>query len=299
MKPRGGSIMRYAAPVRAAAHRFAFLVLLALAVGLVVLGKADAILVERLRTTVADAFAPILEALASPMATVDETIADIRDLVHLRSENLRLKEDNEHLREWEQRARELAAQNLALREALKFAPHDEVRSVTARVIADSGGSFVRSLLVDAGNRDGVTKGQAAAAGEGLVGRIAEVGDFSARVLLITDLNSRIPVMVESTRDHAILAGDNTDQPSLVYLPPNLALSPGDRIVTASDGGAFPPDLPIGVVASTSDGVVRLQPFANWSRLEYVRIVDYGLKGILGPVEPPPAAPARGKHPAKP
>jgi rod shape-determining protein MreC len=265
MKPRGGSIIRYAAPVKAAAQRFAFLLLLALAVGLVVLGKADAVLVERLRTTVADAFAPILDALGSPMATIDETIADIRDLVHLRSENLRLKADNAHLREWEQRARELAAQNLALRETLKFVPHDEVRSVTARVIADSGGSFVRSLLVDAGTRDGVTKGQAAAAGEGLIGRIAEVGEISARVLLITDLNSRIPVMIESTRDHAILAGDNTDQPHLVYLPPNLNLSPGDRIVTASDGGAFPPGLPIGVVASASEGVVRVQPFVGSAR----------------------------------
>jgi len=292
--------MRYAAPVRAAAHRFAFLLLLALAVGLIVLGKADAILVERLRSVVDDAFAPILEALASPMATVDETIADIRDLVHLRSENLRLKEDNARLHEWEQRARELTAQNQALRETLKFVPHDETRSVTARVIADSGGSFVRSLLVDAGSRDGVTKGEAAAAGEGLVGRVAEVGNLSSRVLLITDLNSRIPVMVESTRDHAILAGDNTDQPHLAYLPPNLTLSPGDRIVTASDGGAFPPGLPIGVVASTSDGVVRIQPFANWSRLEYVRIVDYGLKGILGPVDASPSStPARGRRAAKP
>jgi len=132
----------------------------------------------------------------------------------------------------------------------------------------------------------------------LIGRIAEVGEVSSRALLITDLNSRIPVLVEQTRDRAILAGDNSDQPRLLYLPPNLALATGARIVTSGDGGAFPPGLPIGTVAATGDGGVRVRPFANWSRVEYVRIIDYGLKGILGPLDPMPQ-PARGKRAVKP
>lgn len=298
MKPRGGSIMRYAAPLKAAAQRFAFLMLIAGAVGLIILGKADAILIERLRVAVTDAFAPILAGLARPMATVEHAIDEVRALVHLRSENERLRQDNAELKRWEQLARELGAQNQALRETLNFVPHSEQRSITGRVIADSGGAFVRSLLVDAGTRDGVAKGQAVVVGQGLIGRIAEVGDISSRALLITDLNSRIPVVVESTRDHAILAGDNTDLPRLLYLPPNLSLTPGTRIVTSGDGGAFPPGLPIGTISSVGDGGVRVQPFANWSRIEYVRIIDYGLKGILGPLDAPPA-PVRGKRGARP
>jgi len=298
VKPRGGSIMRYAAPLKAAAQRFAFLMLIAGAVGLIILGKADAILIERVRVAVTDAFAPILAGLARPMATVEHAIDEVRALVHLRSDNERLRQDNAELKRWEQLARELAAQNQALRETLNFVPHSEERSITGRVIADSGGAFVRSLLVDAGTRDGVAKGQAVVVGQGLIGRIAEVGDISSRALLITDLNSRIPVVVESTRDHAILAGDNTDLPRLLYLPPNLSLAPGTRIVTSGDGGAFPPGLPIGTIASVGDGGVRVQPFANWSRIEYVRIIDYGLKGILGPLDPLPA-PVRGKRAARP
>ncbi len=288
--------MRYAAPLKAAAQRFAFLMLIAGSVALIVLGKADAVLVERLRIAVSDAFAPILAGLAQPMATVGHAIGEVREVVHLRSENERLKEDNAQLRRWEQVARELAAQNQSLRDTLNFVPHGEQHSIAGRVIADSGGSFVRSLLIDAGARDGVAKGQAVVVGEGLIGRVAEVGEISSRVLLITDLNSRIPVVVESTRDHAVLAGDNTDLPRLLYLPPNLALEPGTRIVTSGDGGAFPPGLPIGTVASSGEGGVRVQPFANWSRIEYVRIIDYGLKGILGPLDPLPA-PARGKRAA--
>jgi rod shape-determining protein MreC len=128
-------------------------------------------------------------------------------------------------------------------------------------------------------------------GEGFIGRIIEVGEVSSRVLLITDLNSRIPVMVESTRDRAILAGDNSDEPRLLYLPPAVALSPGDRIVTSGDAGALPPGLPVGTVTAAGEGGARVAPFANWSRIEYVRIIDYGLKGILGPANAPPS-PAR-------
>lgn len=285
--------MRYAAPLRAGAQRIVFVLLLLSAVGLILLGKADALLVERLRTTVTDAFAPILGVLARPVVTVDHAIAAIGELVRVRAENERLREENARLRQWEQVARELEAQNKALRGALNFVPHDDRHSVAGRVIADSSGAFVRSLLVDAGTRDGVAKGQAVVVGEGLIGRVAEVGDVSSRVLLITDLNSRIPVTVESTRDHAILAGDNSDEPRLLYLPPSVALSPGERVVTSGDGGVFPPGLPIGVIASVGEGGVRVQPFANWGRIEYVRVIDYGLKGILGPAGPPPA-PARGR-----
>jgi rod shape-determining protein MreC len=295
VKPRNGSIMRYAAPLRAAAQRFAFLLLIGTTVGLIMLGKADTVLVNRLRSTVTDAFAPILEVLAQPIATVDHLVVDAHNLLDLQVENERLRDENGRLRQWEQVARELAAQNQALRDTLHFVPHDDVHSVTGRIIADSGGAFVRSLLVDVGGRDGVARGQAAVAGDGLIGRVAEVGEISARVLLITDLNSRIPVMIESTRDHAILEGDNSDRPRLMYLPPNLALKPGERIVTSGDGGAFPPGLPVGIVSSVGESGARVTPFADWSRLEYVRVIDYGLKGILDPTDPQPTPVAHAKR----
>lgn len=283
--------MRYAAPLRAGAQRIAFLLLLVSAVGLILVGRGDTPLLERMRTAVTDAFAPILSVLARPVVTIDHAIADMGELVSIRAENERLREENARLREWEQAARELEAQNKALRATLNFVPHNELHVTAGRVIADSSGAFVRSLLVDAGESNGVAKGQAVVVGEGLIGRITEVGEVSARVLLIADLNSRIPVMVESTRDRAILAGDNSDEPRLLYLPPAVELTPGDRIVTSGDGGAFPPGLPIGTVSSVGEAGIRVQPFANWSRIEYVRIIDYGLHGIRAPADPLPS-PAR-------
>ncbi len=151
--------------------------------------------------------------------------------------------------------------------------------MTGRVIG-YGGSFVRALLLNVGSERGVRKGQAAVSGDGLVGRVAEVGERSARVLLITDLNSRIPVVIQETRVRAILAGDNTNRPRLIYLSANSDLAEGQRVVTSGHGGAFPPGVPVGRVVSVGESGVRVAPFADADRLEFVQLMDFGLGGIL-------------------
>ncbi len=160
-------------------------------------------------------------------------------------------------------------------------PDARARFVSARVVADPGGAFVRSKIVNSGRREGVTKGQAVITGAGLAGRIFEAGLHSARVLLITDINSRIPVVVESSRDRAILTGDNGPQPRLAFLASSAQVAKGDRIVTSGQGGLFPEGLPIGTVASVKDGVARVVPLVDFDRMEFVRVVDYPGVAPLG------------------
>ena len=112
-------------------------------------------------------------------------------------------------------------------------------------------------------------------------RVSEVGENTSRILLVTDLNSRIPVRLEAGRDNGMLAGDNTDRPSLIYMPPTARMVVGDRIVTSGDGAVFPPGLAVGTVLAAEDGVIRVQPLVNWNRLEYVRIIDLDPTGIVG------------------
>jgi rod shape-determining protein MreC len=224
--------------------------------------------------------APILDALSRPAVTISHVIAEARELARLREENIILRAENERLLKWQNAARTLLAENRQLQELLGFTPAQDATSVTARVIGDSGGAFVRSVLVNAGRREGVGKGDAALSGKGLLGRVAEVGERSARVLLISDLNSRIPVVIERSRERAILAGDNSVAPRLLYLPITTSVQVGDRIVTSGHGGAFPVGLPVGVVSAVSDDGVRVTPFADATNIEYVRLMDFGLTGIL-------------------
>jgi len=281
VKERSRFTHRISAPIRGLSHRFAYLGLVIVAFALLLFGKADVAVMERFRAQVTDAVAPILDVMSRPVATANEALAQARVLADIAKENTRLRQDKLRLLQWQSVARKLEAENKSLRAQLNYIPAPEASYVTARVIADAGGAFAHSLLLNIGVQPGVAKGQAVVTGDGLVGRVAGLGNRSARVLLITDLNSRIPVLIEATRTRAILAGNNTNRPQLIHLPPGSTVSPGDRIVTSGHGGAFPVGLPVGLVDGVSDTGISVLPFVPRDRLEYVRVLDFGLKGIIG------------------
>ncbi|MEO8559145.1 MAG: rod shape-determining protein MreC [Rhodospirillales bacterium] len=290
------SIGQVASSLRSAAQRFAFVLLVLGAFGIMVIGKADTVIVERIRSAVGDIITPVLNVLSRPVQTVNDLMADAQDLATLRTELTRLREENARLLAWQNVAQRLEAENKALRSFMNYQTGPQATFITARVVGDAGSAFVRSMLLSAGARDGVKSGQAVMTADGLAGRITEVGDGSARVLLITDINSRIPVLVERTRDRAILAGDNSRQPLLNFLPFGVQPQIGDRIVTSGHGGTYPAGLPVGVVSGIADnGTVRVEPLVDWSRLEFVRVVDFGISGVLPPLPAIPP-PRRGAQP---
>lgn len=284
MKKPAGSISHIATPVRAWIHRFAFILLVASAFGLMLLGKADTVMVERTRAAVTDAVVPLLDLASRPVDSFNGMVDSLRELADLRAENALLRRENDRLRNWQAVAQRLEAENTALRRLTQSVPDPGLRFITARVIGDPGGAFARSVLVNAGQRDGVAKGQAAITSEGLAGRVAEVGHRSARILLLSDINSRIPVLVGKGRDRAILAGDNSVQPRLLYLAPDVDAQVGDQVVTSGHGGAFPPGLPVGVVSQVGEGGLRIEPFVDWAHMEYLRLADYELSGFLSTPE---------------
>ncbi len=147
---------------------------------------------------------------------------------------------------------------------------------------------------------GVAKGQAVMTERGLIGHVVNAGTQSARVLLLTDVSSRIPVRLERANVKAILAGDGTASPYLDYLPRGALLVAGDRVVTASDGGVFPPGLPVGIVGE-GGGIPRVTPFTDERRADFVRIIRYEapLDADIGGGTPEPLPGARRPEPPRP
>ena len=272
MKYRSESLTKVAVPLKALISRFALMFLIFFAVAIMFLGKAETIAIERLRSGVVDVIAPLMRAMSQPIATVSSGIESLERFFSVYEENARLIEQNTRLLEWQSTALALAAENTTFREMLNFVHESESVFTAARVIGDSRGVFVRSILINGGQSSGIRKGHAVVNGSGLVGRVAETGRTSGRVLLITDLNSRIPVVSETTRVRAILAGDNGKIPKLAFLPPNARLEAGERIVTSGHGGVFPSNLPVGRILPVGDGVIEVKPFADLDRLEFVRII---------------------------
>ena len=278
-------MIRLSIPLRQALAKLTLPVLIALAFGLVLLGKADAMLAERARMALADALAPIYGALAEPLSTVREAVDNVREILTLYSDNASLREENERLQRWQSVALALEAENTSLKANLHWIPDPAPAYVTARVVADAGGVYARAVLLSIGPNHSIAKGQIVLDDRGLVGRVTEVGARSARVLLITDMNSRIPVILESSRARAMLVGSNGPRPRLLYWPDGARPVEGDRVVTSAEANAYPAGLPVGTVRYVGANVPEVEPLARLERLEIVRLFDYGLRGLAEPETP--------------
>jgi rod shape-determining protein MreC len=274
----GWSSVAAAVPWRGMSQRFSFLIFIGCSLLLLILARTQPLMIEGLRTRTVDMLAPILDAVAQPMSAIERTGIAVKETISLRADNQKLRDENGHLVEWQNAVVSLEKENRELRAMLHFKAEPNLAYISARVIADTGGAYARGLIVTAGKVDGVREGMAAMTGEGLIGRVTEVGDWSSRVLLISDLNSRIPVTVAESGDRAILAGDNSPQPKLLFMPRDANSSDGAHIITSGHGGVFPPNLPVGVLQQTSRDTYTVVPAADLGRVTYVRLVDFDLKG---------------------
>ncbi len=285
MLPRSQSWTPLVGQLRALFGRSTLGLLVGLSLLLLVLGKADMRLANYAGERLTDTVVPALAALDRPVVAVRQLFDRVGGLLAAYEENARLREENRRLLRWQTEAARLAVENRALQRMLAVPTVDRpLRSLTARVVGDSGGAFVRALLLDAGSEQGVVRGMAAVTPAGLVGRVIDVGERSARVLLITDFNSEIPVVVENSGDHALLEGDNSPLPSLRFLPLDPGFAAGDRVLTSGRGGLLPAGLAVGSIEAGDGARLRVRPFVDWTRLDYVALL--GVSAV-----PPPGAPA--------
>ncbi|MDE2580528.1 MAG: rod shape-determining protein MreC [Rhodospirillales bacterium] len=284
-------MIRLSIPLRQALAKLTLPVLFTVSFGVILLGKLDVMAAQRARISLADALAPIYATLAGPLANVRAGVEDVTGLFALDAEVARLRAENARLRHWQAVALTLAARTRALEADLHWIPSPAPEFVTARVVADAGGVFARAVLLSTGPNHFIRKGQIALSDGSLVGRVTDVGSRSARVLLITDPNSRIPVLLEGSGSRAIMVGTNGSRPRLIFWS-GAAPREAQQVVTAGIAGSLPPDLPIGTVHYTAANVPEVVPGADLGRLGMVQIVAGGLAGLSAPeaVAAPPASP---------
>lgn len=282
MVPRRGKTVRRLISIRSWFQRFSFLLLVLVALGSIAVSRSDAPWVAGFRAGFTDATAPLIETLAVPVRAVSSWFSSFEDIDAVRRENARLKQENRDLRMNLAQAQRLAAENRRLRELLRAPPPLAGKHIGARVMASGGGAYTRSFILAVGAEDGIRRGLAVLGPEGLVGRIVNVGERTSRVLLITDLNSRLPVMLADSGERAILAGRNGRRATLLYLPARHRVKVGARVVTSGHGGVMPPGLPVGKVIAVQGGDVTVRPLANLNRVLFVRVLDYKPQGLFTP-----------------
>lgn len=227
---------------------------------------------QTVRVALLDVMVPVIDVLSKPVEAVNEVAAKVSNFFDVYAENQRLKIENQRLMEWQTVALKLEAENQGLRELMHYNPRDNKAFVTAKVIGHTSNSISQRLIIDSGKSQGVQVHQAVMTDQGLVGRVMAVGDSSAEILMLTDMNSRVPVVTEPTGIRSILAGNRSDMPQLTFVSSRKSPQLGDVVVTSAEGELFPAGLPVGKLFAESNGDWQVRPFVDLSSVRYVHIV---------------------------
>lgn len=259
--------------------KFAIALLFFIAFIMMLFNKTDSVFVDKTSSVATSIFSPIVEVLAIPAKVVSGTLNYFYDFKNIREENKKLHEENRNLVIKSSHAASLEIENKLLGKLLNYIPPPQATFITAKVVAEEGNAFSHVLIVYTNGNEHVRKGQAVVSDNGVIGRVEKVGKTYSKILLVTDINSKIPVMVEKSRVRGILSGDNTATPKLIFTPLEADLSVGDKLVTSGVAGIFPSGLPVGKIISTQKNNIKVKTLSDLDRIEYVRIVDYHLADV--------------------
>ncbi|WP_304178014.1 rod shape-determining protein MreC [Phenylobacterium aquaticum] len=292
----------------------ALLVAVVVAVALLLSDRRETFQTEAYGVTrqVGDAVAvPVSGAIAAPGRWGGVGLENLRGYFFAVSENRRLKADLKEARQWRDVAIALRDTNERYKTLLGLKTEPPIPMVAARTVTDSRGPFANTRLANAGKEKGVKAGNPVMSENGLVGRIIGVTTGASRILLLTDVASRTPVMIDRTNARAILTGDGGPNPKLDYLRGQNPVKDGDRVLTSGDGGVLPRGLPVGTAVKGLDGrwrvvlasdsapidFVRILLFQDFSQLANAKELDQMTtpppssgSASIGLVNPPPAAP---------
>ncbi|HJS44863.1 MAG TPA: rod shape-determining protein MreC [Rhizomicrobium sp.] len=266
------------------------LIVIALAVVLVLLGKAQSGLFDQARAHATDLMAPLLEKVRAPVAGFDRWIGSIGEIFSVYEQNLKLKDENARLRQWRNVAIVLQGRVGRYQALLHAVPDPQMNRVLARVIGRASRPFLQTMILDAGRGHKVLPGQAVMDARGMIGRVYLTGQRTSWVILLTDLNSRIPVTIAPRNVQAMMTGDNTANPILNLMSHTVTLRAGDQVTSSGDGGLLPAGLPVGTVLSDGAGGWRVALLADAASSQDVEVLNFS--------KPPEAPPATAQLPAE-
>ena len=215
---------------------------------------------------------PVSGVVAAPVRASGGILGAVGAYFMAGSQNRQLRADLDAALTWRDETLALRRENIRLRSLLGLKTEPPLPMVSAHTVLDARGPFSNSRLADAGAAQGVVEGNPVLSDHGLVGRVVGVGDQVSRVMLLTDVESRLPVMIARTNGRAILTGDGGPNPGLAYLRTHDTLEEGDRILTSGDGGVAPRGLPVGTAVKGFDGAWRVTLDADAEPIDFVRIL---------------------------
>jgi len=236
------------------------------------------LLIEKIETKPLNYFRSIIKDtiyrgsfLASlPTEGLDNIIEKSAKHLKIYKEYDKLKEENDLLKTIKSKSNYLMLENKQLRKLIEEDIGTKDNFVSARVMLDKKSPYLNSFIISSGSNKEIKNGMAVLDGKNFIGRIVDVNFFSSRVLLISDLNSKVPIIVEPSGNHGILSGHGSKNATLEYLPENNKTKDGDTVYTSGKEGIFKPGIPIGKV-KLEKKIIEVLFFSNLDQISFINI----------------------------
>lgn len=255
-------------------RRLGLMAMLLILLAFTLLWRIDNTRAERIRLALFDQAMPVAEFIYAPFVQFNTLLLRLQSYESLLIQNEELRRELQQMKAWREAARQLEQENAKLLDLNNVKIKPGQTFVTGEVLIEAASPFRQSVLINLGARDRIVDGWAAMDGLGLVGRVSGVGQETSRILLITDTESQIPILIKPSEQSGLMVGDNTNLPLVNFLERTDDIQPGDQVFTSGDGGVFPSDLLVGTVVRASDNRLRIRPSADLPRLEFLRIVRH-------------------------
>jgi len=206
----------------------------------------------------------------APSKAIKNSNNYIQKHINVYSDYVKLEKENNELKNKALKVDFLELENTQLRKLIEEEPESLSNLLSARVMLDNQSPYLNSFVINIGSNKKLKNGMAVLHGKNFIGRIVDVNFFSSRVLLVSDLNSKIPIITEPSANHAILSGHGMKKATLEYLSENHDIHDGDKVYTSGKEGLFSPGLPIGLVKKKKD-LINVELFSDLSQITFVNI----------------------------
>ena len=258
-------------------QRFSLFVLVIISILLIFLETINTKPLNKIRSLIKDVVYRSAVVATFPNKIFSGSYNSVQDHFSLYRDYNELKKENEELKNKKSKSDFLELENSQLRKLIDEQVQSESNLVSARVLLDEQSPYLNSFVINIGANKDIKNGMAVLDGKNFIGRIVGVNFFSSRILLVTDLNSKIPVISEPSGNHAILSGHGKAQPTLEYLSENHEIEEGDKIYTSGKEGIFAPGIPVGEVRIKKDKL-QVKLYSNLNEITFVNINLEGFKG---------------------
>ena len=251
-------------------QRFSLFFLVLFSIILIFVEKIDTKPLNYTRSFIKDGIYRVSQLASYPGKSFKNSINFIEEHINLNKEYKVLKKENEILKSKIVQDEFLNLENSQLKKLIDEQVASKSNLVSSRVIIDKQSPYLNSFIINSGSNKNIKNGMTVLDGKYFIGRTVDVNFFSSRVLLVSDLNSRIPAIIEPGGIHAILYGHGSSNATLEYLPENHKIKKDDKVYTSGKEGVFAPGVPIGTVL-INDAQVEVLLFSDLDQITFVNI----------------------------